>query len=106
MEVIIGERYRIRSWDDMVDEFGLDRDGDIELRNNDFFYGYFYDEMRYLCGKAFTVRSVSPNLESFEDVERRHDRYKWHIVPQMLEPMPDSKAECNVGSSLSDMFGG
>ena len=41
----VGELVRIRQWDDMEKEFGLDADGDINCRVQ------FVQSMKYLCGK-------------------------------------------------------
>jgi len=42
-----GEKVRIREWDDMVEEFGIDKNGNI--KNN------FLASMRHLCGLTGTV---------------------------------------------------
>jgi hypothetical protein len=52
----VGDRVRVRQWEDMRKEFGLHEDGDIKA------YGCFAIRMRKLCGKAATVESVSGNI--------------------------------------------
>lgn len=48
----VGERVRIRQWDDMADEFGFDAAG-IPCAS------FFVNDMKHLCGKEFTVTAVS-----------------------------------------------
>lgn len=45
----VGDRVRIRQWDDMVDEFGLDSSGDIKVPS------VFTSEMKKLCGKTAVI---------------------------------------------------
>lgn len=49
----VGDVVRIRDWDDMVAEFGIDRDGDIPCR------AHFVRGMRRLCGNVFTITDIS-----------------------------------------------
>jgi len=48
----VGEKVRIRQWDDMAEEFGFDAVG-IPCASS------FVKDMKYLCGKEFTVTAVS-----------------------------------------------
>lgn len=48
----VGEKVRIRQWDDMAEQYGFD-DGSILCG------AFFVNEMKYLCGKEFTVTAVS-----------------------------------------------
>lgn len=49
----VGQRVRIREWDDMLEEFGECRAGGIKCRH------VFTEEMRYLCGKECTIKSMA-----------------------------------------------
>lgn len=40
-----GKLYKVRSWSSMENEYGVDREGDIDLGG-----GYFVSPMDYLCG--------------------------------------------------------
>jgi hypothetical protein len=48
----VGDRVRIRQWDDMENEFGLDFGGDIECRFS------FTSEMKHLCGMVADITSI------------------------------------------------
>lgn len=51
----VGELVRIRQWDDMEKEFGLDADGDIKT------YVSFVTSMKPLCGKYAEIISIAEN---------------------------------------------
>lgn len=48
----VGDVVRVRSWDDMKDEFGLDVEGDINCRF------CFTRDMQKMCGKLYHVSKV------------------------------------------------
>lgn len=75
----VGDKLKIREWDDMVSEFGTDKDGDI--RNG------FVQRMRYLCGKTFTVSAI--NGDAYHAEEVGYSRY-W-ISASMLESLKDEE---------------
>lgn len=49
----VGQKVRIRKWDDMLEEFGEHSPGEIKCRAT------FTREMQYLCGKECTIRGIS-----------------------------------------------
>lgn len=49
----VGDKLRVRDWEDMEEEFGLDRDGDIKCTP------FFIEEMRKFCGKVVNVNDVA-----------------------------------------------
>lgn len=49
----VGDKLRVREWEDMEREFGLDRDGDIKCTP------FFIEEMRKFCGKVVNVNEVA-----------------------------------------------
>lgn len=51
----VGELVRIRQWDDMEKEFGLDADGDIKTCVS------FVTSMKHLCGKYAEIVSLDEN---------------------------------------------
>lgn len=55
-------KVRIKEWDDMAEEYGIDEDGDIDC------YCSFTIEMKEYCGKVFEVFEVydSDNWKGFE----------------------------------------
>lgn len=99
-EIEIGDKLRIREWDDMAEEFGVDEDGDIKTKV------WFATGMRSLCGKPFTVseRYEVNNMEgelcwayfSREDVEVI-DKHSYMIISDMLERATES--EFNIDST-------
>jgi hypothetical protein len=52
MEFKAGDRVRVRGWEDMEKQFGVDNDGDIKANC------YFTKDMRPLCGKKFKIKKV------------------------------------------------
>lgn len=50
---------KVRAWDDMEKEFGLDASGNIKCRC------WFTKQMRDLCGKIVQIESVSPHIEAY-----------------------------------------
>lgn len=75
----VGDRVKIRKWDDMVDEFGLNCWYDISLGSED-----FIAEMRPLCGKVATILNIiSDEVElDFEDKSVDVD---WRYTIDMIE---------------------
>ena len=52
MKYKIGDKVRVRQWDEMKKEFGLDPWGDIKCDH------IFVKDMREYCGKVFTVKNA------------------------------------------------
>ena len=84
-DIHIGDRLRIRQWEDMELEFGLSNLGDIKCEY------YFAKNMRYLCGRPFTIRAEETGYQSEEREELCHDAPggRWKISADMLEPIDD-----------------
>jgi hypothetical protein len=51
----IGDKVRIKSWEQMKDDFGLDKKFNIKCRY------IFTNEMRYLCGSRIIIEEVDYN---------------------------------------------
>ena len=86
-DIHIGDRLRVRQWDDMDHEVGRNASG----RSRCMFC--FTKEMRDLCGKPFTIKKATAG-NSFLSEEREEfcpgapeGRYK--ISAGMLEPIDD-----------------
>ena len=82
-EYKVGDELRIREWDDMANEFGLNGSGNIKI------LPAFTKSMEYLCGEKFTVsRIVGSCYFSFEEIEytRNDGNNYWAITEKMLEP--------------------
>lgn len=83
----VGDRVRIRDWDDMEREYGTDSDGDINLPN-----GVFSRCMRHLCGRCATIRRISCHddcvvLENWSDDSGNRG---WVFSKSMLEPAEEN----------------
>lgn len=78
----VGDLVRIRSWDDMAKEFGVDYNGDITCKC------YFNHDMRRLCGIEFKITGFDEYdesiVEGLELVVAEEDRY-WCISTDMIE---------------------
>ena len=78
----VGDELRIREWNDMAAEFGLDEFGGVDC-----IYG-FTEDMKRLCGMDFTVSKIDSfegNDEYFSE-EGIEMEYYWSISSDMLEP--------------------
>lgn len=73
-----GDKVRIRPWEDMEKEFGLDESGDIKCKYT------FTLEMKKYCGTEFTLKEVS-----------RYGEVRWNgkppfsFSPDMIEKVED-----------------
>lgn len=97
MRFKVGDRVRVKQWDDIValGVRGVDSDGDIELKD-----GYFFGEMKASCGLAATVSTVFDWNDSYElrfdeeveGVEPESDFFYEETV-EPLEEQPQCKCE-------------
>jgi len=82
----VGDRVRIRAWDDMEKEFGLN-----------FFNTYidcqggFTKSMRYLCGKTAIIQKLGSYGYVFLNFDNCKDTNKWAYSTDMLEPLESEK---------------
>lgn len=99
----VGEKVRICQWDDMADKFGVDAIGILCGAS-------FVNDMKYLCGKEFTVTAVS----NIGRKNRYGDEYclvsgcttRYTISSDMIEPI-DTVDSPNVvfdSSAISDFL--
>ena len=88
-DIHIGDRLRIRQWDDMELEFGL------TARTRSIRCTYrFTKKMRYLCGRPFTIMAKEEDgYISEEGEEYSHlapsASGRWKISADMLEPIEE-----------------
>lgn len=76
----IGQHVRIKEWDEMVREFGLNESGDISCPC------VFNTQMRQFCGKVYRVsgsRQIYGGITVYTFVEP--DMISWTVSEQMLE---------------------
>ena len=55
MEYKVGDRVRIKTWEKMAQEFGVDEDGDIRTSNT----FYFNKSMKQYCEKIYVIKNVN-----------------------------------------------
>lgn len=83
----IGDTVRIRQWDDMAAEFGLDKDGDIHSP-----WGFLHD-MVGLCGRTFEVTELHPLGDGYTQVITA-PRTDWAILTtEVFEPVAEVSPE-------------
>ena len=99
----VGEKVRIRQWDDMAEEFGLNAIG-IPCASS------FVNDMKYLCGREFTVTDVLNTGR----INKYGDKYclvrgcttAYTISSDMVEPV-DIADSANIvfdSSAISDFL--
>jgi hypothetical protein len=59
--IIVGDRVRIKYWDVMESEFGLDEDGDIKLGRSE----YYYQDNKNYCGEVVTIWKIDSDGEIY-----------------------------------------
>lgn len=83
-EYKVGDIVRIRSWDDMFDEFGKSSYGGIAVPDE------FGDHMRFLCGRKYVIQTViedpSKDYINFylKDLEKYEDHEDYNRVKQYV----------------------
>lgn len=82
----VGDRVEIKSWDEMVKEFGVDSDGDI--RNPGF---TFVRMMKPFCGKTATITAIAGEHVFLSDWSESLINTDWEFSVDMLKkPTPKS----------------
>lgn len=103
-EYKVGDVLRVRQWDDMEHEFGLNGGSDSSIRCR----YTFTREMEYMCGAIFTVKEIfGGRYTSVEGLEQDKTGFIYSISSDMLEPyveqevVVDDTAEALLSSFLS-----
>lgn len=83
----VGDRVRIRDWDDMEREYGTDFDGDIKVPDI-----LFVRRMRHLCGRYATIRGINRqnNIIGLENWSDNSGDTSWFFTKSMLEPAEEN----------------
>lgn len=68
MKYKVGDKVKVREWDDMVEEFGTDEDGDIGCNL------CFIKYMEKYCGEEMTVSRV---LTGYYILEEDDEGWQW-----------------------------
>ena len=86
-EIEVGDELKIRSWDDMENEFGINDYGNIPC------VGIFARDMQHICNSPFTVKRIYGVMFKFF-VSEEGSEGDWSISADMLEPRKaDDKPE-------------
>lgn len=101
-EFQVGDIVRIREWDDMEDEFGVDSYGSIRCNGN------FIADMRYLCGLESKIVSMD-NVRIFSSgrygyVVHLEREERFMITNEMLELVRSQKELVCVNTTVIDDF--
>lgn len=80
----VGDRVRIRQWDDMVKEFGI-TDDSIDCK-----YA-FTTSMKHLCGRAATICKIYGDKILLEDWSDNSYATGWEFSTDMIEPVDAPK---------------
>lgn len=78
MKYKIGDKVRVRQWNDMVKEFGVDEYGNIDIKTG----WYFLPLMKEFCGGVYEISSVWKTTYRLKDGNKFSH---WHFVEEMLE---------------------
>lgn len=81
----VGDRVRIRQWDDMEKEFGLNSCGSINCK-----YG-FTVSMKKLCGQEATIGEIIDNRVYLTAVDEPGLDSYWSFSTDMIEPVETEK---------------
>ena len=68
-DIHIGDKLRIRQWDDMELEFGLYDTGSIKCRLS------FTEDMRYLCGRPFTIKAKEAKYGCYNYLSKESEEF-------------------------------
>lgn len=77
----VGDRVRIRDWDDMEREYGTDFEGDIRIPSQ-----IFSRNMRHLCGRYATIKDIDiHDIIELGDWSNITGDVDWWFTKDMLE---------------------
>lgn len=95
MKYKVGDKVRVRQWDDMVKEFGYLCKDDTIINMP---VSYFTNHMRQYCGKVVTICKVYELNNAYAVCE---DRYGYYWADDMFEPIEQPKPEVVHHSPLT-----
>ena len=105
MKYKVGDKVKIRQWDDMASEFDVDASGDIELPGI-----FFTNEMKKFCGKIVTIQEQCVDIDDDEYYEILEDtEHEFSFSDDMFEnefvaPILVGVDIYNLVKELSDKF--
>ena len=93
----IGDYVKIREWDDMEREFGLNDSGHIDCKF------LFIKEMRRLCGQKFTIKDISNGRYFFKETLGMMCAISEDMLEPFIEEIDEREAECLL-ADLTDIL--
>ena len=105
MKYKVGDKVKVRKWDDMVSEFDVDASGDIELPGI-----FFTKKMEKFCGKIVTIQEREVDLdgkayyEILEDTEHEYDFSDDMFEDDFMAPILIGVDVYNIVKELSGKF--
>lgn len=81
MKYKVGDRVRVKSWEEMAERYGLDGAGAIDMRCG------FPINMKEFCGKEYTIRMK--HLRSYH----LFGADSWHFTDEMLDPVSTNRSD-------------
>ena len=85
----VGDSVRIRSWEDMESQFGIDEDGNIPCKFS------FTEYMKDMCGDEFTITKIHDGKYS------GHEKGNVMLSVDMLEPIQEEEID---GTEIDDFL--
>lgn len=80
----VGDRVRVKQWDDMVKEFGLTDNGHIPFTKT--CGTIFVDGMKHLCGRTATITSINYDTEEVDlDFDDNSGDTNWYFFLGAIE---------------------
>ena len=76
----VGDRVKVRSWEDMEKQYGLDAYGNINTPSNP-----FVTSMREYCGKVATISTVDEDYHGYSTYTIKNGSI-WDFTDAMFEP--------------------
>lgn len=102
MEFKVGDRVRIKTWEQMEKEFGKDSCGGIDCMPR------FIEDMKYLCGKTATIDEICNYDIKLKDWSGDSDGPYWFFSMDMIELVDTSKftkSDLQEGDIVTDREG-
>ena len=90
MEYKVGDRVRIKTWEKMAQEFGVDEDGDIRTSNT----FYFNKSMKQYCEKIYVIKNVNYYNDYYYRLEGIDD---YTFNDDMIEQKELTKEDLKTG---------
>lgn len=78
MKIEVGRKYKIKQWDEMEEEYGIDANGAIDVPFK------FIKDMRYLCGKIVKIETIEES-DYYKVPKYRAEGKEWMFSREMFK---------------------